>query len=296
MYKKGLFFGVATALVTPFDGKKVDYPAFGELIDRQIEAGIDALVICGTTGEPCSLSPYEREKVLEYALGRAKKRTFMIAGTGTSDTKRTCAMTKKAALLGYDAALVVTPYYNKTSQQGLEEHYAAVSACADIPLIVYNVPARTGMNVFPSTYLRLARIETVSGAKEASGDFLQHTQSIEKCKSSGLYCYCGSDEYALAALALGADGIISVLSNVFPKLALRLYCLVENGNMQEAQELWRLLFPFVRELFCTVNPSPVKYALSLLGVCKSSVRLPLAEPDAAEKLRIASAMEPLRHL
>ncbi len=289
MKKRTLFTGAATALVTPFRHGRIDYPALAKIIEAQINAGIRALIVCGTTGEPCSLSSKERTSLLEFALDCADKRAVMIAGTGTSDTVRTCRLTREAAKLGYDAALVVTPYYNKTSQRGLILHYSEVAKSADIPLIVYNVPARTGLNVEPGTYAELAKIENVTAVKEASESTDQLAGALISC-GDVLDVYCGSDNRAALAMQLGARGVISVVSNLIPQTMVNLCELYVHGKYNEAAELFARIKPLAAAMFCDVSPVPVKYALSLTGICKDQIRLPLAPLDEAAKKQVHEAI------
>ena len=265
-----LFQGCATALLTPFKNGKIDYPAFGRLIDSQIENGISALVACGTTGEPATMTEAEWEGVLSFVVKQAKGRVPVIAGTGGNNTLAVIEKAKKAKALGADAQLCVTPFYNKTTQAGLIAHYRAVARGTELPVIIYNVPARTGLNMLPATLASLAEEENVIAMKEASGNVSQIMEMMRLCGDQIAF-YSGSDELTAPILALGGKGVISVLSNIAPRLMADLAA----AAPAEAAKMNIALLPLMNALMSEVNPIPVKAAANMLGLCRNEVRLPL---------------------
>ena len=285
MTNKPIFEGAATALVTPLTEKGVDYDALGRLIDWQIESGIDALVICGTTGESSTLDDDEHKEVLRFSLERAAGRVPMIAGTGSNDTAYAVQLTQYAAQIGYDAALVVTPYYNKTTQKGLVANFTALADTCNIPLILYNVPSRTGVNIEPATYAALAEHPMIAGIKEASGNI---SKIVETASLIGdkLPIYSGNDDEIVPIIACGGKGVISVLSNLLPGETSRLCHLALEGDMPGAMSLQAKYLDLIHALFCEVNPIPVKAAMSAMGYCENYLRLPLIpmEEDHREML------------
>lgn len=264
MRKNTIFTGSATALITPFTQNGVDYDAFGRLIDFQIENGTDALVICGTTGEPATMTYQERSEALDFALKRINKRVPVIVGTGSNATAIAVDNSVKAYNAGADALLVVTPYYNKCTQTGLMKHFEAICSATPLPVICYNVPGRTGVNIQPATLEKMAQFDTMCAVKEASGNIDQIT---EICARVGdmLDVYSGDDGIILPLLALGGKGVISVASNIVPKEVHQLCADFFAGNLQSAREMQLKLYPLVKALFCEVNPIPVKTAASLMG-------------------------------
>lgn len=277
-----LFYGAATALVTPFRGGEIDFDALEGLIDFQIEGGIDALVVLGTTGEPASVTPAERSAIVECAAARVGRRVPLIVGTGSNDTRTAVALSREAVRLGADGLLVVTPYYNRTSARGLVEHYNAVADAADAPVIMYNVPSRTGMNLLPETVAELARHPNLCAVKEASGDIRQLTGLAELC-GDGVAVYSGNDEMTLVALALGARGVISVASNLVPGVMHELVAGWLRGEVGRSRALQLEYMPLFRALSAQVNPIPVKAALGMMGRIEETMRLPLVPPDAGER-------------
>ena len=267
-----LFTGACTALVTPFQEGRMDGQALRRLIRRQLEAGIGALLVCGTTGESSTLSPEEWEYAVKLTVDTVQGCVPVIAGTGTNDLRRTLRRGRLAADLGADAQLVVTPYYNKTTQDGLVEYYTQVAEDSRLPVILYNVPGRTGLNMRPETVLRLAGHPRVAGIKEASGDLAQLALLAQ---SGALPVYCGSDRLNAAALQLGAAGVISVLSNVVPQEVVQLCSALRKGCVATANARQRAMNPLIDALFAETSPAPVKAALSLLGLCSPEVRSPL---------------------
>ncbi len=281
-----LFQGCATALLTPFKNGKIDYPAFGRLIDSQIENGISALVACGTTGEPATMTEAEWEGVLSFVVKQAKGRVPVIAGTGGNNTLAVIEKAKKAKALGADAQLCVTPFYNKTTQAGLIAHYRAVARGTELPVIIYNVPARTGLNMLPATLASLAEEENVIAMKEASGNVSQIMEMMRLCGDQIAF-YSGSDELTAPILALGGKGVISVLSNIAPRLMADLAA----AAPAEAAKMNIALLPLMNALMSEVNPIPVKAAANMLGLCRNEVRLPLIPMSREKKAILKQAMQ-----
>lgn len=274
MEKKTVFTGAATAIITPMTEQGVDYPAFKRLIDWQIEEGIDALVICGTTGEGATLSDQEHREVLRFALEAAAGRVPMIAGTGSNDTSYAIELTRYACELGYDAMLVVTPYYNKSTQKGLIKTFTAIADASTKPLIIYNVPSRTGVNVEPATYAVLAEHPMIGAIKEANGNISKIVETAALVKGK-LDIYSGNDDEIVPIMACGGKGVISVLSNVVPKETSLMCHKMLEGDVEGAMELQAKYLPMIRSLFCEVNPIPAKAAMAAMGFCENYVRLPL---------------------
>ena len=286
MSKNPIFTGAATAIITPLTADGVDYEAFGKLIDWQIEQGIDALVICGTTGEGSTLTDEEHRQVLEFAVKRAAGRVPMIAGTGSNDTAYAIELTRHACEIGYDAMLVVTPYYNKATQKGLIAHYTAIADASTKPIIVYNVPSRTGVGVQPATYAKLAEHPMIGAIKEANGNI---SSIVETAALVGdkLTIYSGNDDQIVPILACGGKGVISVLSNVVPAETSLMCKKFFEGDVAGAMEMQCKYLPLTNALFSEVNPIPAKAAMAAMGYCENYVRLPLTtmEPAHEEVLR-----------
>ena len=274
MEKNHIFKGVATALVTPLNENGVDYPAFKRLIEWQIQEGINALVICGTTGEGSTLSDAEHRQVLQFALDTAAGRVPMIAGTGSNDTAYAIELTKYACRIGYDAMLVVTPYYNKATQKGLVAMYTAIADASTKPLIIYNVPSRTGVNIEPATYAKLADHPMIAAIKEANGNI---SKVVETATLVGdkLDIYSGNDDQIVPIMACGGLGVISVLSNVVPKETVELCNKFFAGDVAGAMEMQKKYLPLINALFCEVNPIPAKAAAAAMGFGETYLRLPL---------------------
>ncbi len=274
-----LFYGCGTALVTPFKGNRIDFDALEALIDWQLDEGTDAIVVLGTTGEPATISDSERSAIVECAATRCVHRAPLIVGTGSNDTRKAAALSAEAQRLGADAVLVVTPYYNKASREGLVEHYNAVADSVDLPVIMYNVPGRTGMNLSADTVAQLARHPNLCAVKEASGSLKQMTDLALAC-GDGVAVYCGNDDQVVPAMALGARGVISVAANVIPgpmhEVAMD-WLKGEGKRSLDAQIRW---LPLIRRLFSEVSPIPVKAALAMMGKIENTLRLPLCPLDA----------------
>ncbi len=288
--KKEVFRGVATALITPFCDRRVDYEAFGGIIDAQIEAGIDALVVCGTTGEASTLTDEEQIDTIAFAVKRAAGRVPVIAGAGSNDTPHAIALCQGSCEVGADALLLVTPYYNKTSQRGLIHHYSEIADSVTKPLILYNVPSRTGLNIAPETYAALADHPNIAGIKEASGNISVIADSISLVDGR-LTFYSGNDDQITPMLALGAEGVVSVLSNILPAETKKICTLFWEGKTKESAELQIRLLPLIRALFSDVNPIPVKAAMAMLGVCREELRMPLYPMEDGKREKLRALME-----
>ena len=284
--KKTIFTGAATALITPFKNGAVDFESFGTIIDAQIEAGIDALVICGTTGEASTLTDDEQIDAIAYAVKRVAGRVPVIAGAGSNDTDHAIQLCRRSEEVGADALLVVTPYYNKTSQRGLIAMYTEIADSVNIPLILYNVPSRTGLNIEPATYAALADHPNIVGIKEASGNFSKIAETMALVGDK-LDLYSGNDDQIAPMLALGGKGVISVLSNVLPAETSRLCHAFFEGNTAECTALQYKYLTLTNALFSDVNPIPVKEAMAMLGYCEPDMRKPLypMEETKRESLR-----------
>lgn len=285
--KRPIFTGSATALVTPFDNSgELDLNALGSLIDWQVEEATDALVVCATTGECSTLSDREWEQVVDYTLTRVNGRVPVIAGVGRNDTRHTAFLCKAARKLGAQGVLAVTPYYNKTTQAGLLRHYTVAADSADIPMLLYNVPSRTGMSVTAETYSLLAEHPNIYGVKEASGDFSLILKTRALCPEN-FAIYSGNDDQIVPILALGGIGVISTMANVIPKESHEICALWREGKRAEAAALQISCQPLIEALFREVNPIPVKAALAMMGKCGGYLRQPLTEigPTAQDLLK-----------
>ncbi len=273
--KQRIFEGAATALVTPmFKDGSVNYDCLRSLVNMQIESGIDALVICGTTGEKSTLRYDEHLKVIEVAINTAKKRVPIIAGTGSNDTVYSVELCRDAEDLGADALLMLTPYYNKTSQKGLIEHYNYIADRVSKPIILYNVPSRTGVNIKPQTYKELSKHEKIVAVKEASGDISQIAEIKYLC-GDDLEIYSGNDDQTVPVLSIGGIGVISVISNIIPTVFHNICYEFINGNAEKARELQNKYYGLIKALFYDVNPVPLKAAMNILGYNVGECRLPL---------------------
>ena len=285
--------GVMTALVTPFKNGSIDYESYERLIEWQIASGVKGLLFLGTTGEAPSISMEEREEIIRFAVEKVRKRVPVVVGTGTNSTEKTIHMTKQAEELGADCALVVTPYYNKPVQEGLYQHYAAIAKSTSIPIIIYNVPSRTGVNILPETVVRLARdFENIIGIKEASGNMAQIDMLILKLKDvrEDFHVWSGNDDQAFHVMCSGGSGVVSVLSNVAPRETQQMCEKIANGDLSRARELHLKLFPLMKALFVETNPIPVKYAVSKLGYCENELRLPLVKASESTMKAVDEAL------
>ncbi|ADR19716.1 4-hydroxy-tetrahydrodipicolinate synthase [Calditerrivibrio nitroreducens] len=281
-----MFKGAITALVTPMKDGMVDEEKLRNLVDFQINNGISALVPCGTTGEAATLSYEEHMRVIEIVVEQSNKRVPVIAGTGSNSTHETIYLTEFAKKVGCDAALVVTPYYNKPTQKGLYEHFKAVADAVDIPIVLYNVPGRTSVNMLPDTVIKLSKIKNIVAVKEASGSLDQVSEIIAGV-SPDFDVLSGDDSLTIPMMALGAKGVISVASNIIPKEVSQMVDLWLKGDIASARDLHLKLFPLFKGIFIETNPIPVKKALYLMGIIENDIRLPLVEmtPEGTEKLR-----------
>lgn len=288
--KKTIFRGVGTALITPMRDGEVDYPALRTLIDRQVELGADALVICGTTGESATLSDTERRRCIASAIEYTDGRVPVIAGTGSNNIEKAASLSRYASDAGADALLVVTPYYNKATPEGLCRSFLHIARSASAPLILYNVPSRTGCDIPISVYRELARDERIVAVKEASGNPVA-AQKIIAETDGALDVYSGNDELAGCVMALGGAGVISVVSNLLPDAMHRLTALCDGQNYIEAASLQRSLLPLCDALFSAVNPIPVKAALAMMGLCTYEMRLPLCRMSRQEEAQLREVMK-----
>ncbi len=289
MKKNTIFEGAATALITPLTPDGVDYENFGRLIDWQIDSGIDALVIAGTTGEGSTLTDDEHREVLRYAAVRAAGRVPMIAGTGSNDTAYAIDLTKFACEVGYDAMLVVTPYYNKATQKGLIKMYETIADASTKPLVLYNVPSRTGVAIQPTTYAALADHPMIAAIKEANGDISKIAETIALVGDK-LDLYSGNDDQIVPILSLGGKGVISVLSNVLPGETSQMVKTFMAGDVRGAAKLQLAYLELINALFCEVNPIPAKAAMHAMGFCSDDIRLPLTPMEDANRARLLAAM------
>lgn len=288
--KRPVFTGAAVAIITPMntDGS-VNYDELGRIIDDQIAHSTDAIVICGTTGESPTLTDEEHTECIRYTVKKVAGRVSVIAGTGSNDTKYAIWLSQQAEADGADALLLVTPYYNKTSQAGLLAHYTAIADAVHIPCILYNVPSRTGCNLTPATLAELAKHPNINAVKEASGN-ISHVAEIAAACGDSLNIYSGNDDQIVPLLALGGKGVISVVSNVKPELVHNCCKAFFDGDTAKARELQLEMLPLADALFCEVNPIPVKYAMNVLGWEAGECRLPLVEPSEAHKEYIEKAL------
>ena len=285
------FNGTATAMITPFgkDGG-VNYAAFGRMIDFQIENGTDVLVVLGTTGEPPTMTEEEKEEVMRFSVRRAAKRAKVVFGTGSNSTAHAVEASRKAEKLGADGLLAVTPYYNKCTQNGLYEYYKAIADAVSIPVICYNVPPRTGVNIRPETAARIADIENIAGIKEACGNMEQIVTTARMIRGK-CDLYSGDDHLNLPILAIGGAGLISVSSNIFPRETKQLYEAVKRGDLGEANRLQDKMLPVIDLLFCEVNPIPAKAAADMIGLESGIPRAPLTEMEPAHKEQLRAALK-----
>lgn len=280
--KKTVFQGVATALITPFKDGGIDYENFAKLIEWQIESGINALVISGTTGEASTLSDDEHRDAIAFAVKQVNKRIPVIAGAGSNDTMYALDLARCACEAGADALLCVTPYYNKATQTGLIKMFTQIADFSSVPIILYNVPSRTGVNIEPSTYAILADHPNICAIKEASGNISKAVETMSLVGAK-LDLYSGNDDQILPMLSLGGKGVISVLSNVLPKQTVELCNKYFEGDVKGCAKMQYEMLPLIQALFCEVNPIPVKSAMSAMGFCSPEIRLPLTEMEEAHK-------------
>ena len=283
-----IFKGAGVAIATPMkENLEINFDKLDEMLEEQIAGGTDAIIICGTTGESATMTDQEHVDCIEYAVKRVNGRVPVIAGAGSNHTSYAVWMSKEAKRVGADALLHVTPYYNKTSQTGLIRHFNAVADATDLPIILYNVPSRTGVNITPATYRELAKHPNIVAAKEASGNISQVAQIAQACGDE-LDLYSGNDDQIVPLLSLGAKGVISVLSNIMPRETHDICRLFFEGKIAESRALQLKLLPLINALFSDVNPIPVKEAMNMMGWECGECRLPLVsmQPQAKEHLRV----------
>lgn len=286
----GFFKGIATAMITPFTKDGVNLPEFGRMIEYQIEGGTDALVVLGTTGEPATMTEAEKTAAIEYAVEKARGRIKIIVGAGSNDTAKAVAAAKRAEALGADGILAVTPYYNKCTQSGLYNYYEAICSAVNIPVIAYNVPSRTAVNILPETAERLSYIPNMAGIKEASGNMAQVCETMRRIRGK-MELYSGEDFLNLPMLAIGGAGLISVTSNIAPALVKKMYDLVQENKLAEANDVQDFLLPLEDACFLEVNPIPIKAAYNMLGFDAGVPRSPLTELEEKNKQILLNAMK-----
>ena len=288
--KKTVFKGCGTAIATPFTEDGVNFEEFGKLLEDQIEAGVDAIIVCGTTGESSTMSEKEKKETIKFAIDKIAKRTKVVVGTGSNNTKSAIEMSKFAEEAGADALLVVTPYYNKTTQKGLVAHFKAIAEAVSLPIIMYSVASRTGVNITPETCLELSKVDNIVAVKEASGNISQVAKIAALC-GDNLDIYSGNDDQIIPVLSLGGKGVISVLSNVMPKYTHRMTYKYFNGEVEEATKMQLDVIDLIDALFAEVNPIPVKYALNLMGYNFGMPRMPLIELSDSNKENMKEVMK-----
>ncbi len=289
--KKPIFTGAGVAIVTPFfdEDLKINFPLFEEIIENQINNGTDAIVVCGTTGEKSTLVYDEHLEAIRVAVNVTAGRVPVIAGTGSNDTVHSVKLSNDAEAVGVDGLLMVTPYYNKASQDGLIESYTYIEKRVSTPIILYNVPSRTGVNIAPETYLELSKLPLINGAKEASGDISHFAKTVALC-GDNLNFYSGNDDQITAMCALGAKGVISVLSNIAPRLTHDIATLAVEGKTKESAYLQLKYIDLCNALFCDVNPIPVKEAMCLMGYNVGRCRMPLSPLNEKNKEHLKSVL------
>ena len=291
--KKTVFTGAATAIITPFKDGQIDYESFEKLINWQIDEGIDAIVVCGTTGEASTLTDDEHRDAIKFAVDTVAGRVPVIAGTGSNDTAYAIELTQHACDAGADAVLVVTPYYNKATQNGLIKMFTEIADASTKPVILYNVPSRTGCNILPATAAKLADHPNIVAIKEASGNISQIAE-LAHLVGDKMDIYSGNDDQIVPILSLGGKGVISVLSNPMPHATSKLCHDFFDGNLAESLKSQLDLLPLINALFCEVNPIPVKAAMSMMGFCENSLRSPLYEMEPEHEAKLAGIMKDLK--
>lgn len=284
--KHPIFTGSGVAIVTPFYQEGVNLETFGRLLDAQLEAGTDAVIVCGTTGEASTMTYDERMAAVEFCVDHVDGRVPVIAGTGSNNTENAIALSRDAQQAGADGILVVTPYYNKATQEGLYRHYTAVADAVEVPMILYDVPSRTGVAIQPETYARLSQHPNIVGVKEAGGNFAQMQRTRNLCPED-FYIWSGNDDQVVPMMSLGAKGVISVAANIAPEVMVQMSHLCLEGRFHEASALQLKYMDFIDALFLEVNPIPIKAAMNLAGYQVGSLRLPLCDmsPAPLETLR-----------
>ena len=284
-----IFKGTATALVTPFTRTGVDFDALDRILDDQLAGGVDAVVVLGTTGEPATMTAEEKTSVIEFAVAKLKGKLPVIVGTGSNSTQAAVEMSVRAEKLGADALLVVTPYYNKATQGGLEEHFGKIANAVNIPIICYNVPGRTGVNLLPATFAKIAEHPNIAAIKEASGNMEQIEEAIRLSEGKAVV-YSGDDGITVPVMAMGGVGVISVVSNAAPRFTSEMTSAMLASDLKKAAEMQLKMLPLVRAMFSEVNPIPVKKAMQLRGLCNGLLRLPLTEMTTQNADRLAELL------
>lgn len=288
--KNTIFKGCGTAIATPFTENGVNFEEFGKLLEEQIKQEVDAIIVCGTTGESATMTDKERKDTIKFAIDKVAKRAKVIAGTGSNNTRAAVELSKYAESVGADGILVVTPYYNKTTQAGLIEHYKTIAEAVTVPIIMYSVPSRTGVNINPETCLELSKIKNIVAIKEASGNLSQVAKIASLCRDN-LDIYSGNDDQIVPILSLGGKGVISVLSNVMPRYTHDMTQKFFDGKIREATQMQLDAIDLIDALFSEVNPIPVKYALNLMGYNYGKPRLPLVELSVKNQEKMREAMK-----
>lgn len=288
--KKIIFKGCGTAIITPFTENGVNFDEFGRIIEEQITGKVDAIIVCGTTGEASTMTEDEIKETISYAFKKAAGRVPIIAGTGGNCTKNVIEFTKWAESIGVDGALIVTPYYNKTTQEGLIAHYKAIAKETKLPIIMYSVPGRTGVNITPDTCKKLSEVENIVAIKEASGNLSQIAEIKSLC-GDNLEIYSGNDDQITPILSVGGIGVISVLSNIAPEYTHNIVADYLSGNTVKSTEAQLKAIPLIKALFCEVNPIPVKAAMNMLGYNVGIPRLPLIEMSDSGKEKMKKALK-----
>lgn len=288
--KKTIFQGSGVAIVTPMNSDgSINYKVFEEIIEFQISNETDSIIVCGTTGESATLNHEEHCKVIQYCVEKVNGRVPVIAGTGSNDTKYALELSLEAQKLGVDALLSVTPYYNKTSQSGLIKHYNYIADGVDLPIILYNVPSRTGCNIIPETYLELSKHPNIVGIKEANGDISSVVKTISLC-GDNIDIYSGNDEQAIPIMSVGGKGVISVFANICPKISHDICSKFLSGDIKESNKIQRKYYELMSDLFCDVNPIPVKAAMNILGFECGECRMPLDNLNSSNFEKLKNAM------
>lgn len=288
--KNVIFKGCGTAIATPFNEDGVNYKVFKDMIENQIKEGVDSIIVCGTTGESVAMSEAERKETIKFVVDTVNKRIPVIAGTGSNNTSSAIEMTKYAESVGVDGVLIVTPYYNKTTQKGLIEHYKVIANNTSLPIIMYSVPSRTGVNILPETCLELSKIDNIVAIKEASGNISQVAKIASLC-GDNLAIYSGNDDQIVPVLSVGGIGVISVLSNIEPKFTHQMVYDYFNGDIKEATRKQLASLNLIENLFSEVNPIPVKAGLNIIGYDYGIPRLPLIEMSEDKKENLKKAIK-----
>lgn len=294
-----LFKGVGTAIITPFKDGKINYEKFEELLEYQISNKADAIIVCGTTGESSTLVDSEKKELIKFCVTKVNKRLPVIAGTGSNSTSYSIELSKYAEDAGVDGLLVVTPYYNKATQNGLIEHYKAISAAVSTPILIYNVPSRTGLNILPETIIALANDNNICGIKESCGNMSQVIKLnslLKKENITDFYIYSGNDDETLPILSLGGMGVISVFSNIAPKIMHDMVFDFFDKKLEKARDIQLKYYELMRKLFIEVNPIPIKTAMNLMGLDVGNCRMPLCEMEEANKKILLEEMKELELL